>query len=204
MLAGRRRRPIGGEFHWNDSRRPGSAGSRCSPTSCSWCCVVTLKMAGARVLAEDQVVAPVHVRRRPGDGLRQNRVVVEEHAGGAARQPRRAARRVIDDVADPVDRTAGRRLVAHRMRRRVEHHVPHHADVVHAAVDLDRVVVRSSSGSCCRSRSRPAGDPRTRAADRPVRRWRASRPGCRRSRCRCRRGSWRCSCRRRRGRRRRA
>ena len=104
--------------------------------------VLTLKIAGARVLAEEQVVAPVHVRRALRRGLRQDRVVVEEHARRAAGQPRRSARQVIGDVADPVDRPAERRLVAERVRRRVDHHVPHHADVVHAAVGLERVVVK--------------------------------------------------------------
>ena len=121
-------------------RRSGSAGSRCSPTTCTR---ERRDVEDRRrgVLAEHQVVAPVRVRRAGGQRLGQDRVVVEQHAGRAVREPRRARRQVVRDVADPVDGPAERRLIAERVRRVVDEQVPQHADVVHAAVGLDRVVV---------------------------------------------------------------
>ncbi len=65
--------------------------------------VVTVKICGLGVLAQHQVVAPVVVLRI-ACGLRQNRVVVEQHACRTAGEARGAAGEVVGDVADPVDR----------------------------------------------------------------------------------------------------
>ena len=81
------------------------------------------------------------VRSRADARLAGDGVVVEDDARRPRRRPRRPARRVIHDVADPVDRAADRWLRRHRMRSRVDQHVPHQPDVVHAPVHLDRVVV---------------------------------------------------------------
>ena len=81
------------------------------------------------------------VRTRADARLAGHGVVVEDDARRPRRRPGRSARRVIHDVADPVDRPAHRRLRRHRMRRGVDQHVPHQPDVVHAPVHLDRVVV---------------------------------------------------------------
>ncbi len=94
------------------------------------------------VFAEDQIVAPVHVRGRSGGSFREDGVVVEQHAGGAVGQSRRPAGSMISNVADPINRPTDRRLVAERVRSRVHHHVSHDSNVVHAAIDLEGIVVK--------------------------------------------------------------
>ena len=94
---------------------------------------------GRRVLPQNQIVAPMRVRRGPG-GLGQDGVVVEHDAGGAE-EAARASREVVGDVPNPVDGSAEHGLAAERVRRVVDEQVPEHAHVVQAPVRLDRVVV---------------------------------------------------------------
>src|SRR5436305_12770946 len=49
---------------------------------------------------------------------------------------------MVGDVPDPVDRAAEGRLITERMRSRIDHHVPHDPDIMHAAVDLEGVVMK--------------------------------------------------------------
>ena len=80
------------------------------------------------------------VRHRPGR-LGKDGVVVE-HDARRAEEAARAAREVVADVPNPVDRPSKDRLVVECVRGVVDEHVPEHTHVVHAPVGLDRVVVR--------------------------------------------------------------
>jgi len=72
-------------------------------------------------------------------GFRQYRIVVENHAHRTACQSRRTAGLVVRDIADPVHRSSERGLVAKRVRGMVDQHVSHDANVVHAAIGLNRL-----------------------------------------------------------------
>src|SRR5207247_9876691 len=89
------------------------------------------------ILSEHKIVPPMHVRRGSGGGFREDRIVVKQHACGAVRHPRRSAGRMIGNVAYPIDRSSNGGLIAERMRSRIDHHVSHHTNVVHTAVDLE-------------------------------------------------------------------
>ena len=96
---------------------------------------------GRTVLAQHQIVHPVAVGGGADIGFRQDGVVEIDHARRAVAGAGRSERRVVDDVPDPIDRPADRRLVAERVRGRVQHHVAHDADIVHRTVDLHGIVV---------------------------------------------------------------
>src|ERR1700730_19183713 len=49
---------------------------------------------------------------------------------------------MIGNVAYPIDGPTYRGLITKRMRSGIDHHVSHHANVVHTAVDLEGVVVK--------------------------------------------------------------
>ena len=82
------------------------------------------------------------IRRRSRGGLCQDGVVVEENTRGAVCHPRRAAGRVVGDVSDPIDWPSNGGLIAKRVGSGIQHHVSHDADVVHAAIDLESIVVK--------------------------------------------------------------
>ena len=84
----------------------------------------------------------MHVRRGSGGGFRQDRVVVKQHARGTVRHPCRSTGRVVRDIPYPVDRPSDGRLVTERMGRGVHHQVSHDANVVQAAIDFDRIVMK--------------------------------------------------------------
>jgi len=114
--------PDFGEFHRNETLAPGI---RPEPV------VVRRGVVGvgddaedrrAGVLAQDEVVPPMRVLRI-SCGLGQNRIVVEDHAGGAAGQTSRPAGQVVGDIADPIYRPAERRLIAERVRRVIDRDV---------------------------------------------------------------------------------
>src|SRR5260370_38461436 len=49
---------------------------------------------------------------------------------------------MVGNVAYPIDRPSNGGLIAKRMRSRINHHVSHDTDVVHAAIDLEGVVMK--------------------------------------------------------------
>src|SRR5258708_28384907 len=84
----------------------------------------------------------MHVRRGSSGSLSQDGVVVEEHARGAVCNPGRSAGCMVGNVAYPIDRPSNGGLVANRMRGRIDHHISQDANVVHAAIDLEGIVVK--------------------------------------------------------------
>src|SRR5690348_15728796 len=85
----------------------------------------------------------MRIRRSPARCLTEHSVVVEQNARSSA-EPDRTSRRVERDIADPINGSSKRRLIAKGLRSVIDHHVPHDPDVVHAPVDLEGIVMEVS------------------------------------------------------------